>query len=84
MGLVKWLENIAKSFQPSYDRIKQWKLSPTVDQLLDNIWASLPKEVADLIFNLVKSFYEKYGKVAAEDILRRILESIISKGYIGQ
>lgn len=82
MNIVDWLTNIAKSFQPNYDKIKSWKLPTEVDKLFDSMWNNLGPELQGVIWNFLKVIYEKYGEEAAKEILKRILEGIRAKGYI--
>lgn len=82
MNIVKWLNNIADSFQPAYDKIKRWKLPPNVDKLFEEMWDNLAPSIQTAIWNFLKMIYEKYGEEAAKDLLRRILEAIKIKGYV--
>ena len=82
MNIVKWLSNIAGSFQPAYDKVKALKFPPEVDKLIDSMWAGLGKDLQDSIWNFLKVVVEKYGEEAAKELLRRILEGIKAKGYI--
>lgn len=76
MNIKNWLENIAGSFQPAYDRIKSWSLSPEVDKLLDDVWAKIPKALQGSIFKLVKELYDKYGKELAAEIIKKIMKTL--------
>jgi len=76
-GKIKdWLNDVALSFQPAYDRIKAWKLSPEVDALLDKVWSVIPVALQEAVFRFVKEVYDKYGKELAEDLLKRLIEAI--------
>jgi len=75
-GIRNWLQNIAESFQPAYDRIRDWHLSPEIDQLLDEVWGKLPEALQGSIFKFIKDIYDKYGAELARVILDRVMKAI--------
>lgn len=81
---MNWLKNLyAKfAFQQRYDAIKAWKLNADVDRLFEEVWNKIAPSIQTAIWNFLKVMYEKYGEEAAKELLRRILDSIKSKGYI--
>jgi len=76
VNIKKWLQNIADSFQPAADRIRAWKLSPEIDELLDKVWMALPKTVQDAAFKFIMSIYNKYGKEKAAKIIADIVRAL--------
>jgi len=76
MNIRKWLENIASVFQPTYDRIKAWQLSPEVDKLLEDLWNSLPAALQGSLYKFIKEIYDTYGKEFAEEIIKKIMAAI--------
>ena len=79
MSLKSFLENIAKSFQPTYDKIKAWKLPPQVDKLFDEIWKELPKKIQNALWDLVKKIYDEYGEELAIALLASLLPILKGK-----
>lgn len=74
MDIKKWLLNIANSFQPAYDKIKAWELSPSLEKAFDEIWDKLPKALQDAAFKFLKEAYDKYGEEYAKKLLEKVLE----------
>jgi hypothetical protein len=76
MDIRKWLGGIAASFQPAYDKIKAWKLSPELDEALDSVWHALSPALQKTIFTYVKSMYDTFGEKIAKEILAAIVKSL--------
>ena len=74
MDIKAWLQNIASSFQPAYDKIKAWHLSPEVDSLLEEIWKQIPKAWQDMVYKELKKLYEEKGVEVAEKLLKKFIE----------
>ena len=82
MNLISWLKEVAGSFQPAYDKIKAWKLTPAQEALLDSIWKNLSPALQKTLWAFVALIFTKYGPDAAKKILESILSGIKREGWV--
>ena len=74
--LNEWLSAIASKFQPAYDSIKKWELSPKTQVLLDNVWEALTPDIKKAIWSIVTLIATRYGEERAKSFLSRVLSAI--------
>lgn len=79
MSIRNLLNKIWPKFQPAYDSIKAWKLSPQLEQMLDDVWDNLPQDIQKAAYGLLKACYDKWGADLAKDLLARLLVGLKNK-----
>lgn len=70
------LTKIANWFQPAYDKINRWDLSPEVQQLFDGLWGVLTPQIQAYLWKLLREMYADYGPDRAKTFLEETLKSL--------
>jgi len=73
MSIKEWLNKIAKSFQPAYDKIKGLKLPKEIDNMLDLIWDNLSPALQNALWKFIENLIREYGEEKAREMLELII-----------
>ena len=74
MSFKSRLQKIANWFQPTYNKIQAWELSPELQKTFDSLWNSLNPSIQKAMWAVLDVFYKKYGKEKAKELLKLLLE----------
>ena len=77
MNIKETLEKIAAWFQPTADKIQSLDWPPEVKAELDKLWPKLPPEIQKKAWELIETFYRKYGPKAAGVLVAALVAKLL-------